>query len=111
MGFSVLDQAIARAQTAREDARQQTRSAVDEALAALAKRYAFGEVYLFGSLVKPGRYRGDSDVDLAVSGLGDAYWTFAAELSEQLGRDVDLVDLDTSRFAERIRREGIRWTR
>lgn len=51
-------------------------------------------VYLFGSLTQPGRFRPDSDIDLAVE-----CDTFAAEsafwqaLERELARDVDLRPL------------------
>ena len=52
------------------------------------------EVYVFGSAVT-GRVRGDSDLDMAVSGLPARVWFSAiSQASDLAGRQVDLVDLD-----------------
>lgn len=47
---------------------------------------------LFGSRAR-GRARPDSDVDLAVEAPGVDLWTLAADLSQAVGLEVDVVDL------------------
>ncbi|HEY6879668.1 MAG TPA: nucleotidyltransferase domain-containing protein [Polyangiales bacterium] len=49
---------------------------------------------LFGSLAR-GAARPDSDIDVAVVGTGADLSTCASELSVQLGREVDVVSLDS----------------
>ena len=108
--FDVLQRALERRRKAREVGRQEALRRVEHVLAGLAGRYGLREAYLFGSIVRPGRFDRDSDVDVAVADLGAGYWAFAAQLSAAVGREVDVVELRRSRFAARIRREGRRWT-
>jgi len=52
---------------------------------------AIRAVYLFGSILRPGRFRPDSDVDVAIDGedveVETSFWRM---LEEALQRDVDL---------------------
>mgnify|MGYP000862597065 CR=1 FL=1 len=51
-------------------------------------------VYLFGSVVQPGRFRSDSDIDVAVdAGTPEAESAFWAALEQALRHDVDLRPL------------------
>ena len=51
------------------------------------------EVFVFGSAVTGG-FRGDSDLDMAVSGLpARLYFSAISKASDAAGRFVDLVDL------------------
>jgi predicted nucleotidyltransferase len=65
------------------------------------------EVYAFGS-ASTGTAGLTSDIDLAVSGLPPSiFYRMAAQLSESLGRSVDLVDLDrTTPFTSYLRQEN-----
>lgn len=83
---------------------------VEAALKELATRYSWTEIYLFGSLLQPGRFDRDSDVDLSVAGLPkqDLY-RLTAELMSLLGRNVDLVILEESSLSEKIRQKGVLW--
>ena len=110
MRFDVLESSIRRERKSREFERQGMLQRIDATLTAMARRYDLGEVYIFGSVIREGRFSGSSDVDVAVDTLGAYYWTFAAELSEAIGRDVDVVELDSSPVAARIRKEGRPWT-
>ena len=76
----------------REDLRQQVLGQVRTAVARLAPREpAVGAVYLFGSLLQPGRFRPDSDVDLAVDCDDlEAESRLWRALEQELERDVDL---------------------
>jgi len=66
--------------------------------------------YLFGSVVRPGAFRRDSDVDVAVEGIGVAeYFALWRDL-ERAASDwtIDLRDVTrTSLFAERVRATGL----
>jgi hypothetical protein len=109
---SLLDRAIARNREQREAHRLQMQQAAFDALEALGGRCTFSGAYLFGSIVRPYRFGTHSDVDIAVEGLRDEdYFPAAAFLSQTLGRDVDLVQLESFRFADRVLREGIPWKR
>ncbi|MGH7997415.1 MAG: nucleotidyltransferase family protein [Opitutaceae bacterium] len=69
------------------------------------------EFLLFGSLIQPGRFNAESDVDLGFTELppGKSEYLLAAELEERLGRPIDLIDLNRSRLRDKILREGERW--
>ena|GEM_PF-618523 len=78
-----------------EAARQQQLEAAQAAIARLAPRYAgIRQVYLFGSLVQPGRFRADSDIDVAlVCDTLETESAFWAALERELQRDVDVRPL------------------
>jgi len=67
-------------------------------------------VYLFGSLLDSDRFRGGSDIDLGVEGLGAAEYWDAWRMVEPLaeGASVDLVRLETAAASLQrlIRTEG-----
>jgi predicted nucleotidyltransferase len=70
-----------------------------------------GQAYLFGSLLRPYHFGEHSDVDLAIETLeAENFFRAMAALSEDLGREVDLVELRKCPFAERIRQTGQLWT-
>jgi hypothetical protein len=94
----------------REILRRKVLEDVDLALSSLIDKYSWAECYLFGSVIAPGRFNPDSDVDIAVGGLAkqDLY-RFVGEISSALERDVDVVVLEESRLAPSIRRKGIPW--
>lgn len=75
----------------------------------LVDQYGAAEVWLFGSLVRPGRFRAHSDIDLAATGLPkSAYFQLLSRLNATSAFTVDLVDLDGCApwLADAIRREG-----
>jgi predicted nucleotidyltransferase len=85
----------ARRRAQREAERQQWVQRVREVVVACASGYPdIRRVYLFGSLLQPGRFRPDSDIDLAVE--CDALVTessFWHSLEHELRRDVDVRSL------------------
>lgn len=91
----------------RQRAREMARAAARSVLPAFPQ---VRKAYLFGSAVRPGAMRHDSDIDLAVEGhLGaEDYFVLWRELEHAIpGRTVELVELDADlHFAERVREEG-----
>ncbi|MFH1563321.1 MAG: hypothetical protein ABIF11_07910 [Nitrospirota bacterium] len=72
----------------------------------------FQEAYIFGSLIKPETFFVDSDIDIAFYGLRDKDFIKAISfLSRHLNRDVDVVQLEGYRLEERIKKEGMKWTK
>ena len=71
-----------------------------------ASRPQVRRVYLFGSLAQPGRFRPDSDIDLAVEcdsiEVESAFWQ---ALEQELKRDVDLHPL-SGVIAEIVANQG-----
>ncbi len=93
----------------REDLRLETLSR----LRSLLERMLPGrEVWIFGSVIRPGGFRESSDVDLALREEPSEISSYRLQslLEESLGRPVDVVLLPESRFAETILREGQHWT-
>ena len=69
-------------------------------------------VILFGSLTKPGQFTEASDVDMALAAElpGMSVYQLTAQLSECLGRRVDVMLLSECRFRDKILAEGETWT-
>lgn len=107
----VLDKAIADKQARYEEERQATLAQLLPILESIAGEYGIQQAYIFGSLVQPGRFRPDSDVDIAVEqDLAANYFTVLGKLVAALGREVDLIELSRCHFADKIRQEGLLWT-
>jgi predicted nucleotidyltransferase len=94
----------------REKRRQAALEAAVNALNAILPHY--GEVrraYLFGSVVRSGAFRPDSDVDVAVEGIEAAdYFALWRDLENaMLDWSVDLRDfVPNTNLAERVQRSG-----
>ena len=99
---------LARVQRRRE-LYDETRHRLRESLADLIP----GErILVFGSLTRPGVFNDASDIDLAVETepSGTSLGRLMSELTERLGRPVDVILLPRCRFRGRIVREGEMWT-
>jgi predicted nucleotidyltransferase len=85
----------ARRRAQREAERQQWIQRVREVVVSCASRYAdIRRVYLFGSLLQPGRFRPESDIDLAVEcDMLATESNFWRTLEHELRRDVDVRPL------------------
>jgi predicted nucleotidyltransferase len=94
----------------REAARAAARERLREVLSELLP--AGSEIWVFGSLLKPGRFREDSDIDIAVArlpaGMSEAWLQY--QLALRLDRSVDVLNLHETRLRSRIEREGEKWT-
>ncbi|MBA2593693.1 MAG: nucleotidyltransferase domain-containing protein [Pseudomonadota bacterium] len=79
----------------REALRQQRLTTLRQAIQRRAPRYpAIGAVYLFGSVLQPGRFTSGSDIDVAVEGADvDTESRFWRALEEDCGGAVDLRPL------------------
>jgi predicted nucleotidyltransferase len=69
-------------------------------------------VIVFGSLVRPDRFREVSDIDVAIESepSGMTVCRLTSLLGERLGRRIDIISLPECRFRDRILREGETWT-
>ena len=113
-GFSthLLDRAIRARREASERKRLELLEEALLSLGRLSKVIAFEEAYLFGSITKPFYFSGRSDIDIGFNGLKDEnFFRAMAFLSDELGTEVDIVQLESYRMAGRIKKEGIRWRR
>lgn len=69
------------------------------------------KIWIFGSLAKKGGFRPESDVDLALDHepVGCSIYGVTALLSETLGRPVDVVLIDETRFKNLILKSELSW--
>lgn len=91
-----------------EDLRIQMLARVRTAVSELSKAVYFEDAYVFGSILRPS-FSDDSDIDIAFTALKDKdFFKTMAFLSDRLGRDVDIVQLEGHRLREQIIKEGIK---
>lgn len=99
---------------ARNTACERERLTVRERLAAAVREYlpAGSRVWVYGSLIDPGRFREWSDIDLAleVDPPGMSLYLLASLLSERCHRRVDVCLISETRLATAIRGKGESWT-
>jgi predicted nucleotidyltransferase len=93
----------------REALRERQLTAAREAIRTIAPRHpAIRAVYLFGSVLRPGWFTDDSDLDVAIEVDDlDSEGPFARALEAELGRFVDLRPL-AGAVREAVRTEGER---
>jgi predicted nucleotidyltransferase len=109
---AVLDRAILGQRREREKLRRVTLKSLKRLLPPLAQRYGIERVYLFGSLLKPGRFHVRSDVDIAVYGLtNEFYFAFMGHLSRTIKRDVDVIQLEGYDGTRILRESRLIWKR
>ena len=99
-----------RERAGREARRAATERAVSEAVQkAIVNFPSVKRVFLFGSVIRPNAFRSDSDVDVAIEGLGVAdYFSIWRAIEEAApGWTIDVRDItQPSDFAERVRATG-----
>jgi predicted nucleotidyltransferase len=69
------------------------------------------KIWIFGSLVHPGKFHSGSDIDLAIEKIpeGRSEFELSTILAERMGRPVDLVILTECRFRNKILKEALLW--
>ncbi|MEZ4560276.1 MAG: nucleotidyltransferase domain-containing protein [Caldilineaceae bacterium] len=83
---------------------------VRRAAEVLRSRFGATQVILFGSLAHEAWYTPDSDIDIAVQGIGDNFWQAWKSVEEIIGdRNVDLIawDMASESLRKTIHEEGI----
>ena len=106
----ILDRALADRRQHHEQQRLATCDRVLAWLDTVGQKYGIDRAYLFGSLTRPYHFTKRSDVDVAVETINpESFFQAMAELSEEVEREVDLVELSKCPFADRIRQQGIVW--
>jgi hypothetical protein len=109
---SVLDKAIAEKRVRLERKRRETLDRVLKLLDEHGPALGLDQAYVFGSVTDASRYAALSDVDVAVERITPRhFFQMMTIFSSALGCEVDVIELEKCHFAERIRREGIRWTK
>ncbi|MCP4360653.1 MAG: nucleotidyltransferase domain-containing protein [Chloroflexi bacterium] len=106
----MLDAALKERRAANERERQLLLTRVLHLLDELAPQYGIRRAYIFGSVAMLGRFGPHSDVDIAVEQIDPArFFEAISKFSFYVKREVDLVELSKCHFADKIRREGVRW--
>ncbi len=103
---------ILKKQADQEEMRTAVIQQINKALDRLEKKYHWDEAYLFGSVAQKGKFRRNSDIDIAVRGLNRLeHYAFIGEISELLDKRVDVVLLEECPFAKSIKEKGLKWNR
>ena len=106
----IRDEAIKRKKLEMERLRQSLLRNAVTVIAELRRTVSFKDAFIFGSLTKPFKFGINSDIDIAFSGLKDRdFFKAASFISSEIGREVDVIQLEGFRFAEKIKKEGIKW--
>ena len=96
----------------REKLRLRILDQIDTALTTLEKKYHWDEAYLFGSVAHKGKFRENSDIDIAIEGLNRLdHYALTGDISEFLNMRVDVVLLEECPFAKSIKEKGLKWSR
>ena len=83
---------------------------ISKALNTLEKKYQWDEVYLFGSVAQKGKFRLNSDIDIAISGLNRLeHYAYTGDISALLDMRVDVVIMEECPFAKAIKEIGLKW--
>lgn len=94
----------------RERLRISTLMAVKRTLEVLSQQYTFQEAWIFGSVTRPYSYSPTSDIDIGLEGLDKfQLYSFVGAIQDYLERSVDVVRLEETRLAAKIKREGVLW--
>ncbi|MFM6190665.1 MAG: nucleotidyltransferase family protein [Planktothrix sp.] len=107
-----LDEILSNKRFRLEKERQFLLNKTLEWLEEFGAKYGIEQAYIFGSVTESNRFHDQSDIDVAVEQINPEYFFSAISfLSEHLARDVDLIRLNQCHFANRIRQQGILWTK
>ncbi|MBI5208277.1 MAG: hypothetical protein HY934_10900 [Candidatus Firestonebacteria bacterium] len=63
--------------------------------------------FLAGSILKENKFYQFSDIDIVVKGLKEDYFKTKSELENLLDRDVDIIEIEESKFGDSILKNGI----
>ena len=107
---SLWHRAVLERQVELEELRISVLKKINNALKSLEKKYYWDEAYLFGSVAQKGKFKRNSDIDIAISGLNKLeHYSFTGEISELLDKLVDVVLLEECIFAQSIKEKGLKW--
>ena len=106
----IIDSVLHRKKEERENYRIYTLQKLLSVLEELSKIIPFKEAYIFGSITKKYLFSEHSDVDIGFIGLDDKdFFKAMSFISERIGMDVDIVQLEHHRLKDIIQKEGIPW--
>lgn len=105
---SILDRALKKQREQLEQERLDLISIVSETLRKNQSRYGIKSAYIVGSLAQPKMWRKFSDVDVAVSGCSEHILSIMKDLEDATGKQVDVIDLESSPFSELLIQSGVK---
>jgi predicted nucleotidyltransferase len=108
MSFHLLQQRDAEMARERERIREATAAKLRHAL----RDHLPGQaVWVYGSILKSGRFRLESDIDIALEqqSTGRSLYALQSLLTEATGHAVDICLLEETRLKEKIKKTGQRW--
>ncbi len=106
----LLNKYLKKIEQEKEKKRLELLQKAKEALNKLSDEISFEKAYIFGSILKNKKFYYDSDIDIAVCGLEDKdFFYFMSRASDILGRDVDIVQIETHRLKDKIIKGGLVW--
>ncbi len=109
---SLWYKAILDRQTDQEKLRISVLQKISNTLKTLEKKYHWDEAYLFGSVAQKGKFRRNSDIDIAITGLNRLeHYALTGDISELLDMRTDVVLLEECPFAQSIKEKGLKWNR
>lgn len=105
---SILDRALMKQREQLEQERLDLISIVNETLRKNQSKYGIKSAYIVGSLVQPKSWYKFSDVDVAVSGCSEHILSIMKELEDATGKQVDVIDLESSPLSDLLIQTGIK---
>lgn len=106
----LLDRYLKKIEQEKEKRRLELLQKVKETLDRISQEISFEKAYIFGSILKNKKFYYDSDIDIAVFGLKDEdFFYFMSRISDIIGRDVDIVQLENHHLKDKITKEGLLW--
>jgi len=108
---ALLDQLYAKRNLQLEQERQALLAKIIQWLNEFGDRYGITTAYIFGSITQPQKFTQKSDIDIAVEQINiNDLFAVIGFVSEAVGRDVDVIEINKCHFANQIRQSGILWT-
>ena len=106
---SLFEQILTCKQKEREKIREELLSQTIKVVKSVSPLFSVTEAYVTGSLVMAGRFHSHSDIDIAVKGLTNQnYFSFLAKVQQLLPRQLEVIELENCRFAQKIKETGIK---
>jgi predicted nucleotidyltransferase len=81
---------------------------VEKTLKDIREKYEIKEAYIVGSLLQSHRWYDLSDVDVAISGCSQHFFSIMADLQMVADKDVDIIELDNCPFSNLLRKKGMK---
>lgn len=106
--FSLWESIIAEKEKRREEDRQLILGKAIYLLKEYFKNKKVEKVYLVGSILQEYHFFPFSDIDISVEGLSEPYFQTLVALEELLGREIDLIELETASLRKPLEQTGLR---